>query len=254
MQSITNPCRALAFALIWSVCATAAADTTLVYDAGDSEFSVKIRPGEIRIDDVGGGWQLYRESENAVYSVDPANERYTRMDEQAAAKIKARMQALRDQMERELQQLPERQRSMAREMMANKIPGLGRGGEVRVQRMGSADSVAGRPCERAQALRDGEVRETLCVSPPDALGLAPEEFATVKAMFGLMETMLAGTGFEHIGLPYLDLEGMPVRYVDAESGESRVLKRVAHDELPDLAFEIPPSYERQAREGAPNGQ
>lgn len=220
-----------------------AADTTLVYATGSNDYVIKIRPGEIRIDDEGKRWQLYREQANAFYSIDPEARAYTRMDADDAAAIRQKMRDLREQMNAQLQKLPPEQRSQARAMLAQQVPGFDQSKHaVSIQRTGNNGSVAGHDCRQVRVLRDGKARESLCVATPQTLGISGEEFETVEAMFALMQKMLAGTGFEHVSLPYLNLKGMPIRFQEADSGQTRVLKRVSHDSLPDLAFRIPSGY------------
>lgn len=225
----------------------AAADTTLIYDQGADAFKVRIRPGEVRIDDNSDRWQLYRREagadSGAIFSVAPAQDTYVRMDADTAGRIKTRMAELRAQMERELAKLPPAQREIARAALAEQLPSLKQGKvNVELRTTGDTDRVAGIECKVVQVLRDGAPQETLCLAEPAALGMSAEEFATVEAMFALMQTMLAGTGLESVGLPYLRLNGMPIRYQDALSGKKRTLSVVAHDKLSDLVFEIPPAY------------
>lgn len=225
----------------------AGADTTLVYDTGAGDFVVKIRPGEIRIDDASERWQLYRADKQTIYSVDPAQKSYVQMDKQAAGAIKAQMQTLRENMEKQLSRLSEAQQAQARAMMAQQVPGLGgEQSETTIEATGGTDTVAGKRCRKMQTLRDGKPQESLCVASAKTLGMAGAEFETVESMFSLMQSMLAGTGLEHIGLPYLSLDGMPVRYQDPNSGNTRTLKRISHESLPDLAFDIPASYTPQS--------
>lgn len=242
--------KALCFLVLFALAIGSApvrADTTLTYTTTDGDFVVKIRPGEIRIDDASDRWQLYRESSGSIYSVQPKARRYVKMDKAAAGEIRAQMQTLRDHMEKQLAQLSEAQRTQARAMMAQQMPGLdGKKHKVELEPTGSTDTVAGKTCEKIQVLRDGKPKESLCVASAKTLGMSPAEFKTVESMFGLMQNMLAGTGLDQVGLPYLSLNGMPVRYQDQASKQTRTLKRVEHDKLPDLVFAIPSSYTAQS--------
>ncbi len=223
-----------------------AADTTLTYDTADGEFVVKVRPGLVRIDDASDRWQLYREETGTIYSVEPKARSYIKMDKAAAGAIRNQMQTLRDQMEKQLAQLTEAQRAQARAMMVGQIPGLdGKEHKISLEPTGGTDTVAGKTCRKIQVLRDGKPQESLCVANAEELGMAGEEFETVEAMFSLMQSMFVGTGLEHIGLPYLSLGGMPIRYQDPVSGQTRSLKHVSHSKLSSLAFEIPSSYKSQ---------
>ncbi|MES1944637.1 hypothetical protein PC39_10997 [Salinisphaera sp. PC39] len=228
---------------------TAGADTTLVYGGGDGDFTVRLRPGELRIDDPGPTWQLYRAAEDSIYTVDPEAKRYRRLDADAARAIRRRLDKLRARIEARLAELPEDKRAAARAALADQVPGFdATAGDTRAEATGAVSKVAGHKCREIEIRRDGKPQETLCVADPGALGIPPAEFATVRGMFELMETLLAGTGFENVGLPYLALEGMPVRYRQDGTGARRTLRRVGHDRLSDLVFEIPPGYEAAARE------
>ncbi|MBO9470090.1 DUF4412 domain-containing protein [Endozoicomonas sp. G2_2] len=234
----------LLLAGLLGVAATAAqADTTLTYQGASGEFTVDMKPGAVRIDDATRQWQLYEESSEAIFSIDPSDRSYTRLDRNTASAIRERVDALRAQIESRVQQLPEGQQATARAAMLQSVPGLDTSAQkVGLDRTGREDSVAGVPCEVVQVVRDGKPAETLCIASPDALGMSKQTFASVKSMFSLMQTMLAGTGFETAGLPYLSLSGMPVRFTDTNSGERRQLSNVAHDSLPEKRFTIPDGY------------
>lgn len=224
----------------------ALADTTLSYKSGSKDFVVKIRDGAVRIDDGSKRWQLYRQDEGAIYSVEPGAKSYHRMDEQAAAAIKSEMNKLRESMDKQLAQLPPAQRQAARAALANQIPGMDdKAQDVGLDRSGRSDNVAGIECEPVTVVRDGKPGERLCVATADALGMSGGEFGTVSSMFKLMENMLTGTGLEYVGLPYLNFDGMPIRYQQPDGG-ARVLKSVAHEDVAADEFEIPPSYSERS--------
>lgn len=230
-------------ALLALAASAAAADATLIYDEGDDPFKLRVRAGEIRIDDGSDSWQLYRQADNAIYSVTPGKDRYTRMDGDTAARIRERIQALRERMEAQLAELPADQREIARAALAGQVPGFGTSPDVSVAATDAREEVAGRACNVFQVRRGGKPHEQLCVASREALGITLAEFDTVAAMFELMQTMLAGTGMEYVGLPYLELDGVPIRYQDGREGQRRTLSRVSHDAIPGLMFEIPPHYE-----------
>lgn len=233
-------------ALTCAVATTAAADTTLVYDADGDVFKVRVRPGAIRIDDAGKRWQLYRQSENTIYSVDPESDSYVRMDADTAATIRDQMQALRERMEKKLAGLPPEQREAARAALAGQVPGFGQEQtKASVRKTGNTARVAGRTCRVVEVHRGGKAAESLCVANREDLDMSKDEFAAIESMFALMKTMLAGTGLEYVGLPYLELDGMPIRYANASGDGKRTLSRVNHDDLSDLVFEIPQNYEER---------
>lgn len=235
-------------AIVIGLAAPAArADTTLVYAGADGRYTVYLRPGDVRIDDTGTEWQLYHGKDPAILSVSPQTQSYTRLDKDAAGAIRQQMDALRARIEARLQQLPANARPAARAAMAEQVPGLdSRKHSLGLDRTGERGSVAGVSCQIVQIVRDGQPADKMCVASTQALGISNPSFATVKSMFALLQSMLAGTGFETIGLPYQSLSGMPVRFVDSVSGERRALISVSHETLPDSRFEIPDDYIEKA--------
>lgn len=225
----------------------ARADTTLVYEGGDGRLEISMRPGEIRIDDAGEAWQLYRADDETIYAVSPSDQSYTRLDKQAAEVIRDQMEALRARMENRVQQLPESRRAAARAAMLSQVPGLDPDHQkIGLDRTGRTDNIAGVTCRVVQIVRNGEAAESLCVADADALSMSAGTFTTVKSMFGLLQTILAGTGMATVGLPYLKLSGMPIRFSDSVTGNRRKLIQISHDPIDDFHFDIPENYVEQA--------
>ncbi|WP_423822614.1 DUF4412 domain-containing protein [Salinisphaera sp. SPP-AMP-43] len=227
----------------------AQADTTLTYVGASGQYQVYITAEAVRIDGDGDSWQLYRADDPAIVSVTPSEQTYTRLDKNAAGEIRHQMDALRARIENRLQKLPKDQRPAARAAMVAKIPGLsGKSRSVGIDRTGATDQVNGIACNVIQIVRGGQPADKMCVASADALGLSKDSFATVRSMFALLQDMLEGTGLEGIGLPYRDLSGMPVRFVDSVSGERRSLAAISHADIPDSRFAIPDGYIEQKPE------
>ncbi len=242
--SLTAPIAAVC--LLFGAAGTAMAasdDTTLVYQGASGRFTVDIQPGEVRIDDTSGQWQLYDQSEKAIFSVNPSDRTYSRLDQSTASNIRSRVDTLRAQVEAKVQQLPENQQATARAALLQSMPALDSSEhKLGLDYTGRTDTIAGVKCEVVQVVRDGKPAESLCVAKAQALGISDKSFASVQSMFKLMQTMLAGTGFEAAGLPYLSLSGLPLRFTDTNTGERRQLISVDHKPLQDTHFAIPKSY------------
>lgn len=240
-----NTTRLLAIVLMCAAF-TAQADTKLVYSGNNGQFVVSVRPGEIRIDDTGDAWQLYRKQSNTIYAINPDKHTYTRMDQDVADTLHQRMKALQAKIEAQLKKLPPERRDIARAVLAEKIPGFSNKPQtVTLEQTGAYDEVAGIKCEIVQVIRDGEPAQRMCVASADALGLSKGGFNTLKAMFNLMHTMLAGTAFQSVGLPYLDLSGMPIRFHSPDGSTKRTLSRVSHQSLEDSLFTVPDTFVEQ---------
>lgn len=230
---------------------SAQADTTLTYAGPDGQYKVYLSADAIRIDGDDRQWQLYHADDPAIISVDPEHRTLTRLDERAAANIRQRMDSLRARVESRLEQLPPAKRKAARAAMSARIPGLNKADqEVGLDRTGHQDTVAGVPCDIVQLVRGGQPADQMCVASRDALSVSTDSFDTLKSMFKQLQGMLKGTGLEGIGLPYQNLTGMPIRFVDSVSQEPRSLVSVAHTHIPDSRFDIPKNYVEQ-RPSAP---
>lgn len=243
----------LAVALLCAA-GTAGADTQLVYTGANGKFVVSIRPGEIRIDDTGKAWQLYRKKTNTIFAVNPETQSYTRMDEDVAAALHRRMAQLREKIETQISKLPPERRDIARAVLAEQLPGFaGKPQDVSLDYTGRTDRVAGIECEIVQVVRGGEPAAHMCIASAAALGLSDAGFATVTAMFGLMHTILAGTAFSAVGLPYLNFNGIPIRFHAPVGDAKRTLTRVSHEPLDDSMFQIPETFSRRVPGSVPGG-
>ncbi|HET7314148.1 hypothetical protein [Salinisphaera sp.] len=238
-----------------TVAGVASADTTLTYVGASGQYKVYITPDAVRIDGDGSGWQLYKKDDPAIFSVSPSDRTYTRLDKDTAGEIRHQLDALRARIENRLQQIPADRRPAARAAMAEKIPALDGGSQsVGLDHTGATDTVDGISCNVIQIVRDGRPANKMCVAEAGALGISDDSFDTVKSMFALLHDMLESTGLEGIGLPYRDLSGMPVRFVDSVSGERRELAAVSHDPIADRRFAIPDSYvEQKLQTPSPGG-
>lgn len=228
----------------------AQADTTLTYAGPSGQYMVYMTGQAIRINGDDQAWQLYRRSDPAIISVDPADQSFTRLDQRSAVAIRKQMNSLRARVESRLSQLPPAQRAAARQAMSARIPGLdGNSGSIGLDWTGNQDKVNGVSCEIVQIVRGGKPADQMCVASRKALDISRSSFATLQSMFKLLEGMLKGTGLEGIGLPYQNLSGMPVRFIDGVSQERRSLISVSHDKIPKSRFTIPNSYIEQKPTG-----
>lgn len=237
-------------ALILLFAATAAqADTRLMYDGGDGEYIVAIRPGAIRIDTAGSVWQLYLKQSDTLFMVRPKRQSYTRMDENLAHAMQQQMARLRDKINAQIDKLPPNKRKAARAALAEQMPGFADASpKTTLKQLDTSDHIAGIACHDVQIMRGGQPAGRMCVADAKALGLSDAGHETLMAMFGLMNTMLANTGFESMGLPYNQLDGLPLR-IRGAGGNERTLSHISHETLADSLFTIPDGFSEQTPPG-----
>lgn len=231
--------------LVACIAATASlADTTLIYETSEATLQVRVAPGVVRIDDAGPRWQLYRQSENTIYSINPEKNTYVRMDADSAKTIRRQVEKLRKRMQERLSKLPPKQRKIARAALLKQLPILdAKRQETSIHETGKTGQVADRKCRILVIQQGDQAAGSLCLAKRTSLGMSAPEFASVKAMFELMKSMLAGTGLGYVSLPHAELDGMPIRYTGESGTVSRTLTKINHQDLPGMIFKIPPSYE-----------
>lgn len=226
----------------------ASADTTLVYNANGKTIKMRIHAGSIRIDDTGPRWLLYRQTKNTLYSVNPRDHSYIRIDADTANTLRMIMQTLREQATSRLSTLMPEKRAAARDEIAEELQlsiHWQKTQQINIKKTDDNARVADITCRIVVVERTDNSGHQLCVAEPETLGMTEPEFAAVQSMFALMRNLLAGTGREYMGLPYIQLEGMPIRYPDASNASKHSLSQVSHEKLSKTIFTIPDKYQEQ---------
>lgn len=226
--------------------AAALADTVMWYKAGSGQSAntVKmfVRSGDIRINDPGSRYMLYKGGKDTLYIVQPDKQAYTVIDRKGIKMLGQRMQQVRKRYEQQLQKLPKDKRAQVEKQLgpllhANKEP-------VTFSRTGGTSTVAGHKCYKGVARRGGKSLQTLCVARPSELGLSGGEYGTIKKMYGLMASLEQASGFVRGAPDIASLKGVPIA-IDMGKKDSKrrqVLEKVSHKHLSDALFQLPQGY------------
>lgn len=202
-------------------------------------------------------YMIFDAAASEMTFVNTAERRYQVMTEQDIRRMGERIRQMRQQMEQQLQNMPEEQRAQARQQMEQMMPSSGEQPELRVEATGGTDQVAGAECREARVYRDGDLAHEVCVAEPGALGIAAGDFDTVMAMFGFLEKMAGslGGGADQIGGREMrqmmdELGGMPARSSGQGEADSWEIRSVESGSIDAGRFEIPDGFQRMQGMGA----
>ena len=233
------------------------ADTTLHFalqkDGQSGRSVVYIRPGEVRTDNSGGTWMLYKAAQDTLYVVQPKRKSYIRVDRERIKQLGKQMAQARQRYQAELQKLPPKQRAQMKKSLGNLLQAPEQKKPLKLQQSGGTEQVSGVTCQSGRIVQDGQTLQSVCIAKPGALGMSGKEFSSLKSLYGLMSDLEASTGFGPGPMPDLShLNGVPIRLKSPQSGASQHLTAVSHGSLSDKLFRIPKSYQ-QRTPGRQNG-
>lgn len=247
---------AMAFALIL-VAGHAAADVRMSYTTpGGSTPQIAIKGNQVRMDGGAGarGMTLFDAESRRMTVIDRSSRRYYRMDAETmrrqGERMSAQMRQMREQMEQQLKNLPEAQREQMRAQMEQMMPQRSAADgdvELRFERTGEQDRVAGIRCEVTTVYRDGEPAQRVCIAPADSLGMTGADRASLRALYGFLQEMAGSFGGAHMGAQMpaqmmQDADGVPIRATDLDGQQSWALERIETGRIDADEFEVPAGY------------
>lgn len=238
---------ALALTLLPGV---AFADTTLHFTLRKKDKSTRstvyVRVGEVRTENNGGTWMLYKAAQHTLYVVEPERKSYFRVDRERIKQLGEQMDKARQRYKAELKKLPPEQRKQVEKSLGNLLQSPEQKKPLKLEKSGSTEHVHGVVCETGKITQGGETLQSVCITKPAALGMAPDEFSALKSLYGLMADLEATTGFGRGPMPDLGrLNGVPISLKSAQDGESQRLSGVNHESLADKLFQIPSDYKQR---------
>lgn len=229
-------------AITWQQCS---ADNRLDYRVVGSSVgapttaSLLVSGARVRLDDSSGQWMLFHGDKNELFIVSDEKRQWYRVEDNEIARLREQMAKAKQDWEIRIAQLPQGQQEMARaalkEMAGGNKPPLS------IRGTGKQDSVLGRSCDKKELLAGDQVKQRICVSTPETVGFSAAEFASVRGMYALIESMRSASGMAQAD-PMASLDAVPLRIEDVESGETQLLQSVSQKPLDPGQFELPVGY------------
>lgn len=236
----------------------ALADTTLHFTVKKKDKSthstVYVRPGEVRTENGTGTWMLYKAAQDTLYVVQTQRKNYFRVDRARIKQLGKQMAEARQRYKAELEKLPPKQRKQVEKSLGSMLKSPKQKQPLELTKSGGTDQVHGVTCETGKISQGAKTLQSVCIAEPKALGMAPNEFATLKGLYKLMSDLEASTGFGRGPMPDLaHLNGVPVSLMSPEDHESQRLSGVSHKALADKLFKIPADYTQRKAGNKHNG-
>lgn len=207
----------------------------------------------------GEGRMIFRGDDREMVIEDHAEGTYTVIDEATLERLAGQVNAAMAEMERMLENLPEEQRAMVRQMQERGMPGMpGMGAmeepEVETRPTGRSETRNGFPVEEWEVLEDGVVVSRMWVTPWDEVDGGDEAREAMTGMVEFFDAFLEampsmpGRGGPMIRNPFRNMDvtgGMPVwtAEIAADGSVEREseLTSVERTTLPASTFEPDPS-------------
>lgn len=240
-----------------SVVTTVLADTKLTYtDSGfgpqDRKTVIQINGDKIRMEEAGSGiYSLYDDSKKVLYTVNTKTKQYI---ETTPEKIRTRMlklaethDKLKEDIQKQIAQLPEAQRKVAQARMAEaeaamKAPPPA----IKLEKTQRTDTINGLPCTISTiSMADKPVRD-VCVATGEPIPTADEK--RLVTMFEFMDTIAAESAKAQGYIPpnegsaTLHKNGLALRIQSLPTGPRSELTQIGKEELNDADFNIPADF------------
>jgi hypothetical protein len=229
------------------------ADTTLVYDEGGRSNAMRIAAGKVRLDSPdGSGWMVFDAATRTLTLVEPGRGEYLILDEAGLGAVQQTLEGAMTQLEAQLAGLPPEARRQMLQMMGGQMPGEGAGEKARVEDTGQSGEAAGHACRFSRVLVGGEEQGRACLASAEALGLPPDDAATVRQWQGFARSMAErASRFVSLDLNVLgEGDQVPLIYEHPGTRTRGVLTEIRQGPVDPALFLVPEGY-RQRQLGLP---
>jgi len=188
---------------------------------------------------------IFHADEEVLYMVDHIEKRYARLDRHVMETFSDRFSQAMEQMQAELEKLPEGQRKVMEDMIKKNMPHSG-SFEVEVRDVGMDGEY-----HKYETWISGEKRSEVWVRTLDQVGLPENSLVVFRKLSTFYEQMLnslsnnpwADGGLGANPFPgFLEMKGLPVRIVHMEEEVETRLSDVQVVDLPDAFFQPPSDY------------
>lgn len=235
------------------------ADTTLSFNDGRQPFptSFLIKDGKILMqgkNPQGGEFaSIYDSGKNHFTIVDFGNKNYYIMDKALVDKQVRLMKEIRQQMQQnmqaQLQQLPEGQRQMMQQRM-DAMMNPPKPPPLKISNTGKTQSINGINCKGFDVFRGQQKVREVCVAETTAIKMAKNDYKSLRSMFAYMkdmaETMAKQTpgSIGDEGAMMADMEGIPVEMRDLRQNYVSRLEGVSNEEISPQLFAVPAGFQQ----------
>jgi hypothetical protein len=221
-----------------------------------------VKDGMVRIENTDSEGNVYPSlfdnARQTFVVIDNQRRMYMEVNQQKAEEAKKRMEAqmgpIVEQMKAELPDMPEKQRKMTEQRIAQMEQSMaGRSGQqkgptIEVENTGQKLQVNGITCTVHSMSIDAEKIREICIAEQAATGMSEDDYSTLLGMFKSMNamagTMRGGpmTGSGDAALP--DIPGLPMETKDLKAGISSKVAKISNDTLSADLFQVPAGYQQ----------
>lgn len=189
------------------------------------------------------GYVIFEKGKDTFVMVNPAERTYMEVSQDFGKQVRS---AIDTQMQEMLAQMPPEQREMVKKQMQGMLGG-GMDMEppqMRVERTGKTDKVAGFNCAEARVSYGPMHEEMACIATMDELGLKKSDF---EVLVSAIKSMTEMTGMKNKDKSAMDFDvmgGVPIRTVDRRHGSDSELKALSRDKIDASSFSVPQGYRK----------
>lgn len=205
---------------------------------------------------------IFKGDKDLIWFVNKDERKYTEIDKESLRKIKAGI----EQMRKQLEQMPARQRAMAETMMKQRMKQFnvsqeGEEKDLESRLTAQTKEINSYPCRKIEILKDSAKIKDMWITEWDNIKYEDELKSAYTAMMdciGSIRSILDEEGVQnYVQMPFVrcnfrgQLEGMPVsviHYEDSQVVNKNTLRKIEPADLADSAFRPPAGYQREQPE------
>jgi hypothetical protein len=194
---------------------------------------------------------IYRGDLETLFLVNHEEEEYMRLDRETMEKLSVKLNQAMQDMQKQLEQLPEAQRKIMEDMLKQNMPQQGNDFDVEVKEAGVEDGL-----QKYEVWIGGEERTHVWVAPAESQGLprgALDSFRNLSQFYQeLLSPLASNPMFRSMGANpfpgFANMQGVPVRILHLEEGRETRLSEAKVESLSSDLFSPPESYQERRPE------
>lgn len=191
---------------------------------------------------------IYRGDLEAVFIVNHEEDEYMRLDRETMEQFSSTLDQAMQDMQRQLEQLPEAQRKIMEDMLKKNMPQQGGEFEVDVREAGTDGDL-----QKYEVWIGGEKRSEVWVATPESQGLPADALASFRKMSEFYEELLqplsSNPMLQSMGANpfpgFANMNGVPVRIVYLQEGRETRLSEATVETLDFDIFSPPEGYKER---------